>query len=337
VSAGREDARPTSVLDVQGLTKRFRTRGGLLPGILSPRRYVSAVDNVSFSVGSGESFGLVGESGCGKSTTARLITRLIPSDSGSVRLNGTDVTKLSEADLRPWRRHMQIIFQNPYASLDPRMTVEQIVAEPIVTHHIVPNNQVRDRVRELLQAVGLNPFHLGRYPHQFSGGQRQRIGFARALAAGPQLLVADEPVSALDVSIQAQIIGLIQDLQEQFRLSLLFISHNLAVVKYLCGRVGVMYLGRLVEVGPTAEVLERPRHPYTRALLSAVPEPSVKQSQERIILQGDVPSPVNPPAACRFHTRCPYAEQICREQDPFWTVLGDGHQVACHLVAQGRL
>ena len=217
------------------------------------------------------------------------------------------------------------------------MTVEQIVAEPIVTHHIVPNNQVRDRVRELLHAVGLNPYHLGRYPHQFSGGQRQRIGFARALAAGPRLLVADEPVSALDVSIQAQIIGLIQDLQEQFHLSLLFISHNLAVVKYLCSRVGVMYLGRLVEVGPTAEVLERPRHPYTRALLSAVPEPSVKQSQERIILQGDVPSPVNPPAACRFHTRCPYAEEICSQQDPTWTELGEGHRVACHLVAQGRL
>jgi peptide/nickel transport system ATP-binding protein/oligopeptide transport system ATP-binding protein len=330
-------ASATPVLEVQGLTKSFRARGGLLPGVLSPRRYISAVDNVSFGVGSGESFGLVGESGCGKSTTARLITRLIPPDRGSVRLNGTDVTKLSEAALRPWRRHMQIIFQNPYASLDPRMTVEQIVAEPIVTHHLVPNKQVRERVRELLHAVGLNPYHAGRYPHQFSGGQRQRIGFARALAAGPQLLVADEPVSALDVSIQAQIIGLVQDLQEQFRLSLLFISHNLAVVKYLCSRVGVMYLGRLVEVGPTAEVLERPRHPYTRALLSAVLEPSVKQSRERIILQGDVPSPVNAPAACRFHTRCPYAEQVCREQDPAWTEVGDGHRVACHLVAQGRL
>jgi oligopeptide/dipeptide ABC transporter ATP-binding protein len=332
-----EAAHATPVLDVQGLTKRFRARGGLLPGLLSPRRYVSAVDDVSFSVGSGESFGLVGESGCGKSTTARLITRLIPSDRGTVRLDGTDVTNLSEAALRPWRRHMQIIFQNPYASLDPRMTVEQIVAEPILTHHLVPKKQVRERVRELLHAVGLNPYHAGRYPHQFSGGQRQRIGFARALAAGPRLLVADEPVSALDVSIQAQIIGLVQDLQEQFRLSLLFISHNLAVVKYLCSRVGVMYLGRLVEVGPTAEVLERPRHPYTRALLSAVLEPTVKQSRERIILQGDVPSPVNVPAACRFHTRCPYAEQVCREQDPGWTELGDGHRVACHLVEQGRL
>jgi oligopeptide/dipeptide ABC transporter ATP-binding protein len=325
------------VLDVRGLTKRFSVRGGLFPWLFAQQRYVSAVDEVSFVIGEGESFGLVGESGCGKSTTARLITRLIEPDEGSVWLNGTNLTALSEAALRPWRRHMQIIFQNPYASLDPRMTVEQIVAEPIVTHRLLPAKQVRDRVQQLLHAVGLNPYHLGRYPHQFSGGQRQRIGLARALAAGPRLLVADEPVSALDVSIQAQIIGLIQDLQEQFRLSLLFISHNLAVVRYLCTRVGVMYLGRLVEVGPATEVLERPRHPYTRALLSAVPEPAVEQSRERIILQGDVPSPLNAPRACRFHTRCPYAEPICREQDPGWTELGSQHRVACHLVAQGRL
>jgi oligopeptide/dipeptide ABC transporter ATP-binding protein len=328
---------PAPVLDVRGLTKRFPVRGGLFSGILSPKRYVSAVDEVSFVIGEGESFGLVGESGCGKSTTARLVTRLIEPDHGSVWLSGTNLTTLSEGALRPWRRHMQIVFQNPYASLDPRMTVEQIVAEPIVTHRLVPAKQVRGRVQELLHAVGLNPYHLGRYPHQFSGGQRQRIGLARALAAKPRLLVADEPVSALDVSIQAQIIGLIQDLQEQFRLSLLFISHNLAVVRYLCSRVGVMYLGRLVEVGPATDVLERPRHPYTRALLSAVPEPSVEQSRERIILQGDVPSPLNAPRACRFHTRCPYAEAICREQDPAWTELGSQHRVACHLVAQGRL
>jgi peptide/nickel transport system ATP-binding protein len=331
------NAADVPVLEVRGLTKRFGVRNGLLQGLLSPRRYVSAVDHVTFSIGTGESFGLVGESGCGKSTTARLITRLIEPDSGSVWLTGTNLTALSQTALRPWRRHMQIIFQNPYASLDPRMTVEQIVAEPIRTHRLVTDKQLRGRVRELLHAVGLNPYHLGRYPHQFSGGQRQRIGLARALAAGPRLLVADEPVSALDVSIQAQIIGLIQDLQEQFQLSLLFISHNLAVVKYLCNRVGVMYLGRLVEVGPATEVLAAPRHPYTRALLSAVPEPAVEQRRERIILQGDVPSPVNAPPACRFHTRCPYAEPICREQEPGWTELGDDHRVACHLVAQGRL
>ncbi len=327
----------TAVLEVQGLTKHFPVRGGLLPGLLSERRFVSAVDGVSFSIGPGESFGLVGESGCGKSTTARLIMRLIEPDRGSIRLRGVELTSLSEAELRPHRREMQIVFQNPYASLDPRMTVEQIVAEPLLTHHLVPRRQVRGRVMELLHAVGLNPYHLGRYPHQFSGGQRQRIGLARALAAGPRLLIADEPVSALDVSIQAQIIGLIQDLQEQYHLSLLFISHNLSVVKYLCSRVGVMYLGRLVEVGTAEEVFERPRHPYTRALLSAIPEPTVEQPRERIILSGDVPSPVNVPRGCRFNTRCPYAERICREQEPVLSDLGHGQRVACHLVAQGRL
>src|SRR5579884_83547 len=327
----------TAVLEVQGLTKHFPVRGGLLPGLLSERRFVSAVDGVSFSIGPGESFGLVGESGCGKSTTARLIMRLIEPDRGSIRLRGVELTSLSEAELRPHRREMQIVFQNPYASLDPRMTVEQIVAEPLLTHHLVPRRQVRGRVMELLHAVGLNPYHLGRYPHQFSGGQRQRIGLARALAAGPRLLIADEPVSALDVSIQAQIIGLIQDLQEQYHLSLLFISHNLSVVKYLCSRVGVMYLGRLVEVGTAEEVFERPRHPYTRALLSAIPEPTVEQPRERIILSGDVPSPVNVPRSCRFNTRCPYAERICREQEPVLSDLGHGQRVACHLVAQGRL
>jgi oligopeptide transport system ATP-binding protein len=326
-----------TVLDVRGLSKRFAVRGGLLPGVLSERRYVHAVDDVSFSIAAGESFGLVGESGCGKSTTARLILRLIEPDAGSVKLDGAELTGLSEAQLRPRRRAMQIIFQNPYSSLDPRMTVEQIVAEPLVTHRLLPHRQVRGRVMELLHAVGLNPHHLGRYPHQFSGGQRQRIGLARALAVGPRLLVADEPVSALDVSIQAQIIGLIQDLQQQFNLSLLFISHNLSVVRYLCDRVGVMYLGRIVESGPVARVFEQPRHPYTRALLSAVPEPTVKQPRDRIILQGDVPSPVNVPVGCRFHTRCPYAEAICQERDPALADLGGGQQAACHLVAEGRL
>jgi peptide/nickel transport system ATP-binding protein/oligopeptide transport system ATP-binding protein len=292
------------------------------------------VDDVSFSIHPGETFGLVGESGCGKSTTGRSILRLIEPTDGEVWFDGRNLLQLSTTTLREARRHLQIIFQDPYASLDPRMTVREILEEPLLVHRMGDRSERRRRVEELLEVVGLSPYHAQRYAHEFSGGQRQRIGIARALALHPKLIVADEPVSALDVSIQSQVLNLLKDLQERFHLTYLFIAHDLSVVRHISDRIGVMYLGRLVEVGPRDEVYDHPLHPYTQALLSAVPIPDPTVKRERIILQGDVPSPANPPAGCAFHPRCPYAVKACRTIRPELVDVGAGHAVACHLVTR---
>ena len=292
---------------------------------------VKAVDGLSFEIKEGETLGLVGESGCGKSTTGRAILQLYRPTDGHVIYNGQDLTKISGEELRRIRRKVQMIFQDPYASLNPRMTVGDIVAEPIKVHKLRSGKQVRTRVEELLRVVGLNPYFINRYPHEFSGGQRQRIGIARALAVEPDFIVCDEPVSALDVSIQAQIINLLQDLQKQFGLTYLFIAHNLSVVKHISDRVAVMYLGKMVELAPAARLYEHPMHPYTQALLSAVPipDPDVEQQRQRIILEGDVPSPLNPPPGCHFHTRCPLVIEKCRVEEPPFVDYGGGHFSAC--------
>jgi peptide/nickel transport system ATP-binding protein/oligopeptide transport system ATP-binding protein len=295
---------------------------------------VQAVDGISFEVPKGGSLGLVGESGCGKSTTGRLITRLYNPTSGSMRFDGHDIAKMSQREFKPLRRELQMIFQDPYTSLNPRHTVGSIVGAPLEVHKIVPKNQVLARVQELLEVVGLNPEHYNRYPNEFSGGQRQRIGIARALTLNPKLLVADEPVSALDVSIQAQVINLLQDLQKEFGIAFLFIAHDLAVVRHFCPEVAVMYLGKIVEIGDRETLYLRPHHPYTQALLSAVPD--VKQAaiggrRERIMLEGDVPSPINPPSGCRFRTRCFIAKDICSRVEPPLLQIGPRHKVACHF------
>jgi len=321
------------LLQVRDLVKHFPARKGLLQGILSEKLEVHAVDGVTFVIRESETFGLVGESGCGKSTTGKLIVRLLQPTSGSIIFDNQDIADLSGRALKRMHRQTQIIFQNPYASLDPRWSTQRIVAEPLITHDIVPRNQIRDRVAQLLVAVGLDPDYMYRYPHQFSGGQIQRISLARALAVNPVLLVADEPVSALDVSIQAKFLNLMQDLQEQFHLSVLFISHDLSVVRYLSDRVGVMYLGRLVEVAPVEELFTNPVHPYTQALLSAIPVPSMKKKQDPIFLEGEVPSPLKPPSNCRFRTRCPYVMDICARVDAPDVEVSDDHHVACHLAA----
>lgn len=321
-----------ALLRVQDLEKRFPTGSSLFAKVLGTQQYIHAVDGVSFDIHPSETFGLVGESGCGKSTTGKLIVRLLDPTSGSILFDNQDISKLSGPALKEMRRKIQIIFQNPYASLDPRWSIERAIGEPLDTHAIVHRKERRDKVAELLEAVGLDPDYMYRYPHQFSGGQMQRIGLARALAVRPDLLVADEPVSALDVSIQAQILNLMQDLQEQFNLSILFISHDLSVVRYISERVGVMYLGRLVEVAPVEELFARPAHPYTQALLSAIPVASIRKKQEPIILTGEVPSPVNPPSKCRFRTRCPFVMDICAEVDPPVVQISEGHHAACHLL-----
>jgi len=320
-----------SLLDVQNLVMHFP----LTKGIIIQRKVgaVQAVDGVSFSVKRGETLGLVGESGCGKSTTGRAILQLYKPTSGQVMFHGRDLTTLDGGDMRKMRRYLQMIFQDPYASLNPRMTVGNIIAEPMQIHNLVAKNERNDRVQELLETVGLNPYFANRYPHEFSGGQRQRIGVARALAANPEFIVADEPVSALDVSIQAQIVNLLEDLQQQFGLTYLFIAHDLSVIRHISDRVAVMYLGKMVELADRDELYDNPLHPYTKALLSAVPipDPVIEKKRERIILTGDVPSPINPPSGCHFHTRCPYVMDVCKVDEPAFAAQGSGHYVACHL------
>jgi len=319
------------LLDVDDLYMHFP----LTQGILFQRKVgaVQAVDGLTFDVRKGETLGLVGESGCGKSTTGRAILQLYKPTGGAVNFQGKDLTKLDGGEMRKMRRHLQMIFQDPYASLNPRMTVGSIISEPMQIHNLVPKRQRNERVQELLQTVGLNPYFANRYPHEFSGGQRQRIGVARALAASPAFIVADEPVSALDVSIQAQIINLLEELQEQFGLTYLFIAHDLSVVRHISDRVAVMYLGKMVELADRNAIYDDPLHPYTKALLSAVPvpDPIVEKKRERIILTGDVPSPINPPSGCHFHTRCPYAMEVCKKIEPKFVDQGGGHYVACHL------
>ncbi len=317
------------LLSVRGLKKYFPIHGGLFSRVID---HVHAVDGVSIDVAPGETVGLVGESGCGKSTTGRCIMRLIEPSDGEIWFQGRDVTKLEGEELRAMRRDMQIIFQDPFASLNPRHTVGSIVGEALVIHGLVKNRtEMEERVVQLLQTVGLHPEHMRRFPHEFSGGQRQRIGIARALAVEPKLIVCDEPVSALDVSIQAQVINLLEDLQEQFGLAYLFIAHDLSVVEHISNRVAVMYLGRVVEVATAEELYENPLHPYTEALLSAVPIPDPKIKRKRIVLQGDVPNPIRPPSGCHFHTRCPIAEPRCSVEVPVLKSAGGRHQVSCHL------
>ena len=320
----------TPLLQVSNLVKHFPIRGGLLQRVVDQ---VHAVDGVSFDLMPGETLGLVGESGCGKSTTGRCILRLIEPTAGEVIFNGQNVTQAGKAELRALARDMQIIFQDPYASLNPRMTVGAIIGEALTIHKLAPNAQAyRERIVELLETVGLAADHMRRYPHEFSGGQRQRIGIARALAVSPKLVVCDEAVSALDVSIQAQVINLLEDLQQQFGLTYVFIAHDLSVVEHTSDRVAVMYLGRIVEIASAKDLYTRPQHPYTEALLSAVPIPDPSVKRQRIPLQGDVPSPIHPPPGCHFHTRCPMAQKgLCDAAKPELKSAGEGHWVACHL------
>jgi len=320
------------LVEVRGLKKYFPIKSGIV--FQREVAAVKAVDGISFDIYEGETLGLVGESGCGKSTTGRTILQLHRATAGSVKFEGEELTTLKGEALRKMRRKMQMIFQDPYASLNPRMSVGRIVAEPLVVHNIGTKKEREERVAELLELVGLNPYFVRRYPHEFSGGQRQRIGLARALALNPKFIVADEPISALDVSIQAQVVNLLQKLQEDLGLTYLFIAHDLSMVRHLCNRVAVMYLGKIVEIADSEELYTNPLHPYTQALLSAVPvpDPVVEEKRQRIILKGDVPSPVNPPKGCHFNTRCPVSVDVCYEEDPELVEVLPGHWVACHRV-----
>jgi oligopeptide transport system ATP-binding protein len=316
------------LLQVKGLKKYFPITGGVFGKKIGE---VKAVDDVTFTVYKGETLGIVGESGCGKSTTGRMLLRLIEPTEGSIVFEGKEVTKLSKSELRKMRRDMQMIFQDPFASLNPRHTVEKILEEPLVVHGIGSKEERKKRVQEMLEVVGLGRYHAKRYPHQFSGGQRQRIGIARALMTNPKLIIADEPVSALDVSIQAQVLNLLEDLQKEFGLTYIFIAHDLGVVRHISDRVGVMYLGRLVELADSDQLYESPKHPYTKALLSAVPIPDPEYKKESQLLSGDLPNPANPPKGCAFHTRCSACMEICKQTRPEMKEVEKGHYVACHL------
>ena len=319
------------LIEARNLSKSFAIGGGFL----AKKKVVRAVEDVSLQIQRGETFGLVGESGCGKSTIGRTLLRLYEPTSGQIFFEGSDITK---ANMRPYRKKMQIVFQDPYASLDPRMTVGDIVGEPLDIYHAYESKaERREKILELLNLVGLNSEHMNRYPHEFSGGQRQRVSIARSMALRPDFMVCDEPISALDVSIQAQVINMLMELQQKLNMTYLFIAHDLNVVRHISKRVGVMYLGSLVEVCDANELYKNPLHPYTQALLSAIPipDPNVSRSRHRVVLEGEVPSPMNPPKGCKFHTRCPYARDVCREARPETIEVGQGHTCACHKVEQG--
>lgn len=320
------------LLKVDRLKKYFPILGGVFQHTVG---YVRAVENVSFELGKGETFGLVGESGCGKSTAGRTILRLYDKTDGNVTFQGKDVFALSKKELRSLRPKMQLVFQDPYSSLNPRLTVGESIGEAMVEHGLCKKSEQKKQVLDIMDQCGLLPYQIDRYPHEYSGGQRQRVGIARALALKPDFIVCDEPVSALDVSIQAQIINLLCDLQEKYRISYLFISHDLSVVRHISHRIGVMYLGELIETAPKAELYENPLHPYTKALLSAVPVADPDANRNRIVLPGDIPSPANPPSGCKFHTRCPQCRKICEEETPKLADAGAGHRVACHFALGG--
>ncbi|AQQ52500.1 ABC transporter ATP-binding protein [Planococcus lenghuensis] len=321
------------LLKVEGLKKYFPIHSGVFGRV---HNYVKAVDDVSFYVNEGETLGIVGESGCGKSTTGRLLMRLLEPTEGNVYFNGQELTAISKEEMRKMRRDIQMVFQDPYASLNPRHTVEKILMEPLNVHNIGNPKDRKAKVYELLETVGLSSYHAKRYPHQFSGGQRQRIGIARALMTNPKLIIADEPVSALDVSIQAQVLNLMQELQQKLKLTYIFIAHDLGVVRHISDRVGVMYLGNMAEMASSEKLYEKPLHPYTQALLSAVPVPDPDFVREQIVVEGDIPSPANPPSGCRFHTRCPFKMDICEKVIPKFAEVEEGHYAACHLYEASR-
>jgi oligopeptide/dipeptide ABC transporter ATP-binding protein len=322
------EATTENLIEVRDLTKYFPVRAGVLQRV---QGWVKAVDDISLTIRAGETLGLVGESGCGKTTVGRTILRLIEPTSGQVFFEGRDMMTVKGPDLKAMRREMQIIFQDPFSSLDPRSQIGDIIGEVLYVHGMRNRNERYQRVQEIMHTVGLSEDHIRRYPHEFSGGQRQRIGIARALALRPKFIVCDEPVSALDVSIQSQVLNLLHELQREFNLTYLFIAHNMSVVEHISNRVAVMYLGEIVELADRIELYRNPLHPYTQALMSAIPIPDPDFEQEQIILEGDVPSPINPPPGCRFHPRCPIAQTICSQEEPAWRDIGAGHHVACHL------